>query len=735
MKTRLLFTLFVTGTLFWIAYSFFLIEKQQQTVSISTFFSPEQPVVFINRTDACLPETEITVNSVSLLKQIKTQTSLLWKSVAVQHFPDNTIRIVLEEQANSREDSIHSFLTNLGLTTTDFSLNKLLETENWKLFRTNGFVLLTNAKELNAVPTQDSLFSHLLLNRDRQSNYSIITKDKASDYYCHNGYNKEFIIENRKDQKLAAPVSDLDLYGVLPEKTGQFLFIEKSFLAKNNDKWNDEKLLSFIDRGVVFTEFSGNTIIYLDIPGNYVPQEVIQEYVKDKGALNSSIIRLDHTIGEFTTPYATALENVLVLSKSKDALEQIRLLYQMGTVFTSTSQFEQIRRMGAEKVHYRWYHVSEKIMPFEIPDMSGDFGHGVYKTETAQLHIASTRLTQNGGNTSDNSSVTSSTGKIIWNFTLENKNSRFFQNASSVCVYNPDKKTVSIVDRNGKVATWSQMKGNIKTIHPMENGFLVEQFDQLFWMSDSPPYDKKAIAFKGAIASTIAPYIWKNVPSIGLISENKLYRISLKDGSKETNNIPQSRQITEGQLHAFNHEGDLCFGLFTDSVFHIYNSKKNNWRTIELEGKVNWSAKINGKVHYLISKSNTTEYRRLFEDNPIGSAKINGKFFRTQYSGNTDPLFLFIQGDTLTASTATFSRFITIQTDVYKPDLAVVRYFGNNSDQIIVLDGVKNEMILYSPYHASHSAPVRIKASQFLKLTGKDKVITFVDGQLLMYAL
>src|SRR5690606_33035350 len=152
----------------------------------------------------------------------------------------------------------------------------------------------------------------------------------------------------------------------------------------------------------------------------------------------------------------------------------------------------------------------------------------------------------------------------------------------------------------------------------------------------------------------------------------------------------------------------------TDSVFHIYNSKKNNWRTIELEGKVNWSAKINGKVHYLISKSNATEYRRLFEDNPIGSAKINGKFFRTQYSGNTDPLFLFIQGDTLTASTATFSRFITIQTDVYKPDLAVVRYFGNNSDQIIVLDGVKNEMILYSPYHASHSAPVRIKASQFL---------------------
>jgi hypothetical protein len=495
--------------------------------------------------------------------------------------------------------------------------------------------------------------------------------------------------------------------------------------------WEDPSISNYIDNGIVLTNIEGAHVWLIDISGKYTPQEILSEFAQDKAELKSQIVKLNRSFGSVSLPFAMGLENILVLSENKPVLEQMRISYQTGRLFIKSSDFQSIKKHGAHSVHSRWFN-PEKIKTTQLQEyISGYIGHSAYSTNSNQLMVATTSLSGFFENPREN--LTASTdGQIVWNFSLENKNSRFYSNSLNICVVNPDKNTVSIVNPEGKVATWIQLSGNLKTIHPMEGGFLIEQFDQLIWLSDRAPFDKKEIPFKGAIASSIAPYIWKGVPSVSLISENLLYRISLKTGISETNKIPQNKEITAGQLHAFNLEGDLAFGVFTDSILHIYNSKKNNWRTLDTQGNINWSKKMNGKVYFLTQTSEGYFYKELLKTEPIAALPIQHNFISAiEKEGSV--IFSFKTGNDVSFYSTALKQFFRSTSEIINAERIEPLMENNQLIGFVELDGVRNELIVHKNIATTHDK-ITLNASQFFKVVGNNSVITFVDGQLVRYS-
>lgn len=733
MKTRLLFGFIVILSSLWIGYAFWMVKNQTVTIVAHSYFSDNSPILFINRNDECAPIPEVQIGSAALSSLITNEFFSRWKTIGIQISEDgNETAILLEEQARIKDEEIINFLQSIGLNTLNTPGITAQTVNNWTVMRANGYLAIHNRLSIEH-PAAEHSFSSLIINRDINSSYSKIDSSGVSDIYCHEGYRKTFRTANANLTISSLPMIDLDMYSVLPSNTQAFIFWEKDYLLNLDTTWNDSSILDYIDNGIAITNIDGSHVWLIDVSGKFTPQEIISQLALDKSDLQSQIIKLNRSFGSVRSPFAMGLENVLVLSENKSVLEQMRIAYQTGNLFIKSSSFLSIKKHGAHRVHTRWFH-PEKISSNSKPNyISGDIGHAIYSANVEKIIIASTYFsdTPATGNSNQHSSSYGS-GQVVWNFSLENKNSRFYTNQSNLCVINPDKKTVSIVTSLGKVATWIQLTGNLKTVHPMEGGFLIEQFDQLIWLADRAPFDKKEIPFKGAIASSIAPYVWKGVPSISLISENLLYRISLLTGKLETNKIPQNKQITDGQLHAFNLDGDLAFGVFTDSTLHIYNSKTNHWRTLDMAGDICWSQKIDGKIFYLSRSSEGYSYRELLKTDPIAIVPAEHPFVGATEKQNSI-IFSFKKGNNVSFYSTASKQFISSTSELIDAEVVVPVIDNKQVIGFLELDGVRNELIVHKNISSIHEKTT-LNASQFIKVIGTNSVITYVDGQLVMYS-
>lgn len=738
MRTRIIFGIIIISSFCWIGYAFWLVEKQHQTLSIHTYFGSDSPLFIINRVDGCLPEINLSaINDLNFSEFIQSEeTFSYWKSVVVQIDSSGAnTRILLEEKTTMNDEYLKSMLEKAGVWDNELPTHNPRMINNWYVVRANGFLAISNQPIVNTNKTTDSVFIQRIRNRDIHASYSVIDKKQSHEVYCFKDYQKHFQRSDSDLQTLSPEVSDLDLYSILPTSTNGFFFMEKTLLLDKMEEWRDESFSQYIDKGVVFANIENKTVLFIDIIGQYVPQEILTEFARDKSTLNSQIVLLNQEIGPISVPFATGIENVLIVCEDKDVLEKIRLSYQKNDVFSTSKVFSEIKNQGAHKVHFRWYNPLNLNSPWMDKYPNAQIGYGIYSKATKQLSVTTIQKLDNSQPT--HKIDVGAFGTVVWNFTLENKNSQFFLNEKTICVYNPEKKTISLVDIQGKVITWMQLTENLKTIHPMEGGFLIEQFNQLIWMEENAPYNKKEIPFSGAIASTIAPYIWKGVPSIGLISENKLYRISLNNGKSEITNIPGSNQIKKGQLHAFNHEGDLSFGVFSDSVLHVYNSKKERWKTTELDGNSVWSKKINGKIFYLSSTSTGYIYRELFKTNTLAAIATEKKF-HSAYSDAKSTMFLFKQEKEIEVFTVESKSISSFQIDIENPEMIVPLIANNKITGIVSLNGILNKMSIVITNNSiidTNSSQNMLNASQFVKLVTANKVITFVDGQLVMYSL
>jgi hypothetical protein len=735
MKKRIVFTLILLLAIGWIGYTFYLTNKQHISLTEENFFSQESTSWFINRNDNCLPEfPETQIKELNLHEFVSSSNTYnTWKFINFQHNEETgEIRLLLEAKIGVKNDEILDFITKIGLKMRKDSPHKTQQIDQWFVKVVNSRIAISN-KDIDLILSENKSaeFAKRINQRDQLASYNFITNDYVDDVYCSNVEQKTFRnrINSKEQEGVYPPTSDLDFYGVIPLFTESLFFLEKSFLFSSLEKWNDASLAPFIDKGIMITSIQNKKVVFIDVSGQYIPQEIIVDFALDKATTSSKVVKLNRSIGDLELPIATSIENMLVLSEDSEILENVLLAYQMGNNMSKTKLFKTIQKESAHNVHARWYNANSIEIP-SIPESSSTLmGYLISSPRTNEMKLTLTNSTSAPVATQVHDKKTP--GSIVWNFTLENKSSSFYQNNETVCVFNPDKKTVSIIDETGNVVTWVQLTDNIKTIHPMDDGYLIEQFNQLVWLSQTAPFSKTTIPFSGAIASTIASYIWKGDPSIALISDNQLYRISLKTSTSVRTEIPKSTAITKGQLHAFNNEGDLSFGLFNDSTLHVYNAKKETWKTHQLNVQVMWSRKINGKVNYLASTENGYSYQTLFAPQTKINIPIEKPLFAA-YLLNNEPLFIFNSNNEVELYQLERQSTFSYTLHTANPEIIAPLVDQRQIKGLMALNGIQNEIeVLYT----NSIDELKIKASKFIKVIPKSNIITFIDGQVVMYGL
>jgi hypothetical protein len=274
----------------------------------------------------------------------------------------------------------------------------------------------------------------------------------------------------------------------------------------------------------------------------------------------------------------------------------------------------------------------------------------------------------------------------------------------------------------------------LKTIHPLDKGFLIETFEKLYWIPEQNREAQKEFAFKGKIQSSIATYVWNNEEFVTFISEQKLHKLSLKTGKIETLKIPVNLANDLPQLHAFNHKGKLHIGYFGGNEFHAVDVAKNKWFKESLRGKITFSQKIDGKIHVLESIDGKGVHRILFgaEQQLFNNIKPNvaGVFSNLGeliwlLKNENDVMVYFpksINGPLLTLPQSQF--------DFLAPVLDGDRVLG-----VLALNDVQNE-ITYYKRNGNDRDLVKaqtFRGSKFIRFTGNRRCMTFVDGQLVMY--
>lgn len=728
MKTRILFFLVLTAALSWVGYALWLTKNQQKVLSPEVFFTGEQPIWFINRADYCatIPK-EWQLNDLVLADYLKGEDAFIfWKSVAVQYDEQSGItRFLFEEKTGLSTAQFTEFLSRAGL---QFFATKESVQGNWHLLHANGYLAASNAPIVLDKKADDRL-SALLVNRDAQASYSIIHSLQSEDVYCFPVENRHYIasLEHGELFKTAAEADDAELFTVIPDVLRDFCFVERQMLQSAGSNWNDSPLLPYIDRGVVWAGDERESILFVDLAAQYTPKEMLEQWSNEGNPGQANIYRLKVAVNGWDQPFATGLENVLVVANSKETLERIRLSYQMGKGWSSNPKFAAMRKDQPARVSMRWFGLSqvpENLL--EIIPYKGANGNLLLRKGSKELLWTLYQKSTDSLSNMDNPEV--SDAELVWNFSLENKNSRFFIGSETVCVYNPDKGTISQVNTSGKVGQWIQVDEPIKTIHSLEGGYLIELFNKLMWFPENPNEEKvKEIPFKGAIVSNIARYIWKGHPSIGFVSENFLYRISLKSGEVQRDKMAQNVELSSAQLHAFNFEGDLTFGLLHADKFHLFNTKRNNWRTVDLDGEVLWSEKLNGKIHYLTRKESNYQYHIFKESVRKFSESMS---YLTHTLSGTQPVFIFGSDGQirLVPEGVPSGEMYSLQTR--KPEMTAVVLKGLKPRYILVLNGILNEIEIFD---VENERKISKNGSQFLKFVSPNKVITFVDGQLVMY--
>jgi hypothetical protein len=728
MKTRILFFLLLSLAFGWVGYALWLTKTHQTILSPETYFTADSEIQVINRPDFCLDIPENwAVNGLSLKNYLnQEETFTLWKTIALQvDSQSGKLKLLFEEKPGLTDTQLIDFLKQAGLQLPD---KKESQQGEWYIIRSHGFLALSQ-DPIHLKPASESPLGKQLGKRDIYSSYSVLTRTKREEVYCFPTHTRTYITTQEDFESFGeSHVSDDgELYVIVPESYPDFLFVERQSLHILSDEWKNFPLTKYIDRGILLAGNTEESVVFIDLSGQYTPKEVLEEWAIDSNARQNNIYQLKISVNGMNKPYATGLENGLVVSSKKEVLERIRLSYQMGKGWSSTSQFSMMRRDTPHRVTMRWSGLSQipeglkKLLPMTVHN-----GNLVVRKSQKEL-VWSLYASSDSNENTDIAPKTDQTG-IEWNFSLENKNSRFFLGEQTICVYNPDKGTISQVNVSGKVAQWIKVDEPIKTIHSLEGGFLIESFQKLIWFPEQPSDDKvKEIPFKGAISSNIARYIWTGHPSVGFISENVLYRISLKSGDIQRDRINQQIQLKDVQLHAFNYEGNLTFGLFHERNFHLFNTKKSTWKTINLDGNVLWSKKIDAKIHYLTKDGEMYNYHVFQERKRSFSEQMNYMGYTLSAS---IPVFIFSKEGALKLVPDGIPSSQVHQLTARNPESILVVLNGLKAKYIIALNGISNEIEWLEP---ENNVKIVKNGSQFLKFVSPNKVITYVDGQLVMY--
>lgn len=734
MRVKIVLGFLVTTALVAVVLGLLWTKTLNADRDISTYFSDEHEIYMFYRPSECSPQDlQWEINGLKLFPFIASNLSEgKWKSALVQKVDDKKYTLAFEQNSSFRDEYLDTLCKSLGIQIERNLMQVRDINEEWTIRNINNFILITNTDNPDK---SESRVADIIQNRDKNASFACIIEGELQEYYCFPSISKFFTREKIENLIVNSIGSmDFSFYNVVPKNVPFFEYLDRDLLLHLYPEWQESPLIEYVESGLIFSNLNNVDFYVFPISDLFSAKEILESVAGELGENNANIKALMKVVPRQNRSYAIAIENNLILSSSQEILESISLSYQMQAGFNTTRKFELMMRNSSAKVHHRWYNRQQlfKASKFSILPIQSNFGYSYFRNRDKTMRFVSI------GNNSEQATENRNQGsepKILWNFSLKNSQSSFHLNANQVVgVLNLSDRAFSIIDGSGNISTSITLEENVKSIHPLEKGFLVETFEKLYWIPEQNTDGIREYAFKGKIESTIAAYIWNSEEFITFISEQKLHKLSLKTGKIETIQIPVALSNSLPQLHAFNHKGKLNLGYFSDKNFHALEVSNNRWTKEAISGDVIYSEKIDGRIHFIEIVQAKGAHKILFggEQQVLNAIKPN---FAGRTKSQNEPVWILrngrdffvykpklIKGTLLTISSGEISGF----EPVYSAD----RLAG-----MLVLDDVQNEVHYYRRTNEDIelNSSMKFRGSKFIKNIGDRKFITFVDGQLVAY--
>jgi hypothetical protein len=737
LKAKVIISIFFVLALVLVGLGLMWSRNMSNEREISAYLSADEPIYIFYRTSECKPEdldwSLKNVRVVDLFSELLD--TKYWKSVIAQRIGDDQYVFIFEQTREFRDVQLDSLSAKLGINTKRQLLSVSDLDGVWNIKVVGNYCVFSSAKDLIQRTNLNTNFDKQFKQRDRNASFTFIHGDEVQAYYCLNkGVRAYFNFELPDLQVTSMGASDLSFYNLLPKTISFFEFLEKDLLLTIDAKWEQSPLLEYCENGVIFSSYNNIPFYVMPISDLFSAKELLESLAGGTQFENIQIKELMGVVPGEPKIYAIALENSLVLSISQSVLEDVALSYQMQTGFNTTKKFEIMAKNSANTVHYRWYNRNQMLKSELVSRLPIDvfYGYSYFRNRDKIM-----RSVSHGGEQTQSipTEISTQNAKVLWNFSLKNMSSTFHLNLNPVVgIFNPADRAFSVVDAEKNITTSITLSEGLKTIHPLDKGFLIETFEKLYWIPEHNREAQKEFAFKGKIQSTIATYVWNNEEFVTFISEQKLHKLSLKTGKIETLSIPANLSDDLPQLHAFNHKGALHIGYFGGGEFHAVDLAKNKWFKEALRGKITFSQKIDGKIHVVESVDGKGVHRVMFggELQLFNNIKPNvvGVFV------NDDELIWLLKNEQdimIYYPKRTIGAFLTLPAgsmDFLAPVIAGNRVLG-----VLALNDVQNE-ITYYKRNGNDTELVKaqtFRGSKFIRFTGNNRCMTFVDGQLVMY--
>lgn len=736
MKTKITLGLLVLSSLMAVIFGLKWVHNISAEQDISAYFSEKKPIYIFYRPSECsVNDLEWEINKTALLPLFEAELSAgKWKSILAQQGDKNQFTLVFEQNRTYSEEYVDALCSKLKIRF-ERKLLSVHDLDNtWNIKDIGSYIVISNIPATSDVP---NIHTETLAKRDRNASFACIIDGEIQEYYCFPNISKSFVNQKFKDFKVHSSGSmDFDMYNVVPKSVSQFEYMDKDLLLKLYPKWKSSPLIEYVESGLLFSTLDQVNFIVLPISELFSAKDILESLTPAINEENLLIKVLVNAVPDHPKIHATVLENYIILSRNQATLESISLAYQMQQGFNTTDLFEQISKYSSEKVHHRWYNSQQMFQSNQKIRLSftGVYGYSYFRNRDKTMRFVSVGVNEK---LQINNKKPREDIKIAWNFSLKNLESTFHLNASPIVgVYNPADRSFSLVDGNGQIANAVTPSENIKSIHPLERGFLLETFEKLYWVSEQNQTGQRDYAFKGQIQSTIASYTWNREEYISFISEQKLHKFSLNTGKTQLVSIPVSINSQQPKLHAFNHKGKLRIGYFNNSFFYALDLSNNRWNKEPILGEVQYSEKINGKIHFVENSKVQASHKVLYDREQQVFNVIKPKQVR-QFKNNLESTWVLQAGrDFYIYSPQSISGNLVTIPNVEITSFEPV-YSGSQFIGMLILDDVQSEVFFFKRLADETELSINktFRGSKFIKFTGNKRFVTMVDGQLVAYDL
>lgn len=721
MKKNLIFGCSLLIASAWVVYSsLFFYSNSLKILSPQSFFTTQDTVYIVNNYREFQTENiHLKLHKThldSILNQLENKP--FWEKIYFTKKDDSTIgKLMLEGKRALNVKDLISIYKLFGIDTTLAEIGKIVPLDfGTSLGGQKYFTIAQQPIVLLGVKDEKLNFNTC----DSRATYNILSKNDRKDVYKTSTRSQVYITQQTKTSFNA--VSDRDFYAVIPSNTSGFLFIEKNLLLSTFPKWKENKLLPIFEKGIMQAQFDGKKIALFAINGQYTPNEIKSLFAKDESYKNASVFPLNIATPNFQKPYATCLENMLILSAHKQTLEDLRVYYQIGKIFNTTRFYTNMVNTKPKEISVRWWGEHDLSL-FNVPKTKE--GSIVYQENAGQRVLV---LNQVNSHTKANDF---SKYKLLWTKTVGNASS-IKTIKGLIAVWDKSNHKITVVSDNAEVTRTVRLKRTYLELKALRDGFVLIGKTNMLWIPTNNKEKTVAHDFEFQLQNIAADYTWEGRQELAFLTKKNLICFNVKSSKITTYKLPKSVG-SPTNFYAFNYNGNLGFSMTNDKATVLFDTKTDKSERKKREGEIVSVEKFGLDVYYLLKNKVSFKIQKNDEATSHLSVPEDYVFFGSQNTDNVT-CFVFRKNNHFVVYDLNNRQFSQFKASINTVEKVAVAKTNKNKKVIIFLDGVQNNLYLQienQPKGESH----HIEGSHFVYSKTTTQFITYLDGNLVCYQL